>query len=118
MNSYGIKHKGYNTNSGLLYTRCGMSQYKTSPLPINNYDTGEYSNPKMEKKVIPKDREVSDKVVMKVEKQIENKEDPSKGSAEYRIEPKEKMPMRLEAKVPKENYPQEPDAIETNLYLK
>lgn len=112
-----LKTKGYNTNSGLLYTIQGLSQYKNPVMPLNKYDTAEFLNKKLEKQNITTEQELSDKTVKKVEKQIEVKEDPSMGKGKYRIEPKEKMPMRIEAKVSKENYESEPNGIERNLYL-
>lgn len=113
-----IKTKGYNTNSGLLYTIQGMSQYKNRGLPVNSYDTADFTNKKLEKQSISTEAELSDKTIKKVEKELERKEDPSMGSREYRIEPKEKIPMRIEVKVSKENYKSEPSGVETNLNLK
>ncbi len=113
-----IKTKGYNTDSGLLYRIQGLSQYKNRGLPVNNYDTSTFKNAKLEKQNITTEAELSNKTVKKVEKQIEIKEDPSKGPAKYRIEGDEKKPMRIEAKVTYENYKTDPKEIETNLYLK
>lgn len=113
-----IKTKGYNTNSGLLYTIQGMSQYKNRGLPVNLYDTADFNNKKLEKQSISTEVKLSDKTINKVEKELEIKEDPSMGSKKYRIEPKEKVPMRIEVKVSKENYKSEPSGVETNLNLK
>ena len=66
---------------------------------------------------VEKDKKELNKEITKYDKQIEQKEDPSKGKAKYRIEPKEKMSMRIEANVIKENYESEPNGIERNLYL-
>jgi len=113
-----IKTKGYNNNSGLLYTIQGKSQYVNRGLPVNKYNTADFINKKLEKVNITTETELSNKTVKKVEKELEKKEDPSMGSKEYRIEPQEKNPMRIEVKVAKENYESEPNGVETNLYLK
>lgn len=113
-----MKCKGYNTNSGLLYTIQGLSQYKSRPLPVNKYDTADFVNKKLEKQNITTDAELSVKTVKKVERELEQKEDPSKGTAKYRIENKEKSPMKAEVMVIKDNYESEPTGVETNLYLK
>ena len=113
-----IKTKGYNNNSGLLYTIQGKSQYINRGLPINKYDTADFMNKNLEKENIVTDAELSNKTVKKVEAELERKEDPSKGSGKYRIETNEKNPMRIEANVTKQNYKAEPNGIETNLYLK
>ena len=110
-----IKTKGYNNNSGLLYTIQGKSQYVNRGLPVNKYDTANFVNKKLE---ITKDVELSDKTVKKVERELEKKEDPSLGSKEYRIDPQEKNPMRIEVNVTKENYESVPNGVETNLNLK
>lgn len=112
-----IKTKGYNNNSGLLYTIQGKSQYVNRGLPVNKYDTADFVNKKLEKLNITTEVELSDKTVKKVEKELEKKEDPSLGSKEYRIDPEEKNPMRIEVKVSKENYESEPNGVEKNLYL-
>ena len=110
-----IKTKGYNNNSGLLYTIQGKNQYVNRGLPVNKYDTANFVNKKLE---ITKDVELSDKTVKKVERELEKKEDPSLGSKEYRIDPQEKNPMRIEVNVTKENYESVPNGVETNLNLK
>ena len=113
-----IQTKGYNTNSGLLYTIQGMSQYKNRGLPVNLYDTANFNNKKLEKQSISSEVVLSDKTIKKVQNELEIKEDPSLGPREYRIEPIEKVPMRIEVKVSKENYKSDPSGVETNLNLK
>ncbi len=111
-----IKSRGYNNNSGLLYTTSGNNQYKGNlEYPNNKIMTADYENKEMEnrrldrlnnnlpEKDIKGASQLTNKDVKRVENELEVKSNPSKGNSKYRIEIGEQMAQKISADTAKRN---------------
>jgi len=110
-------HRGYNNDSGLLYKFCGMSQYQGGvKYPSYYYDTatfvndnnenliGIYSPKEAEMREDADDKALREKDVRNTMRELEIKEDPSKGKGDNRINEQEKRPVAIENEVGFTNY--------------
>ena len=110
-------HRGYNNDSGLLYKTCGLSQYRGAvQYPSYYYDTATYENKsnddliglysveQAEMREEADDKSLRSKDVKETMRELEIKEDPSKGSKKYRITEQEKRPVAIENQVGFTNY--------------
>ena len=106
------KIKGYNTDSGLMYKFCGLSQYEGKEQePVENeYDTAEYENKENIDKTLKLmndglDIEKASQTAKPQEQaELELKADPSEGAEPYRITKAELFPQKISVQVMKNNY--------------
>ena len=106
-----IMNRGYNNNSGLNYLNCGLAQYTPNEYKqVDAPDTATFKNLEREKYLEKTMNEgVTDNPRLDaqdkaVERDLEKKEDPGKGSGNFRIDTLEKNPMRLQAQVSRTNF--------------